>query len=708
LARDTSGNAYRQIYDVYNETRERMKPVFVTTDACYHTFHTLFDKVLQTIEIREFVDTLDLMLKTMLNEVMQYYDTTSGELIEEATLMSVAHFCVAAKLLDSTVSIPSYADSLVTAELELIDGHTGYHGSPIFGYFEDYSQYKVRGHYTLSDTLQRYFRSMMWLGRMTFQDSSDTVAALSALTILKAFENHDLMSGWEKIYLPTVFFVGKTDDINIYQYKKIAENVYGSGFSSLPIDSIANTDLLSEFMSVVGALPGPLITTFTPRGFRFMGQRFVPGSYIFTHTVNATDRTMPRALDVMSVIGSDRATEILRDTYSEPLWLFDSLDTLRAEFVSMPDSCWTQTLFWNWLYSLMPFLYEKTDGFPPFMQNPAWTDKELSTSLGSWTELRHNTILYAKQSVSPIGNAWWAPVVYGYVEPNPYAYARLASLTEFMRTGLDNLGLLYSDFEWRILLLKELLLVLKGIAEKELTNQVITADDQWYIHNSGDIVLDVVSTSLMDEATPGNGGAVIEHDSTDNMAVIADVHTDPNTGHCLEEGVGYPLEVYVIVKLDTLYVTRGALLSYYEFTQPFSNRLTDEEWREMLVSDSVPVPPVWTQSFIDPEEDFSTSSALPYWNDGGGYGVEEKTTLSSYLFVRPTISSDGIKVLYFLPKNCSGEIVIYDAAGRMISDLPAQGGLHKITIGQGFPSGTYFVSLNLGGKSVVRKSVLIR
>ena len=37
-------------------------------------------------------------------------------------------------------------------------------------------------------------------------------------------------------------------------------------------------------------------------------------------------------------------------------------------------------------------------GYPSFMRNEAWTDKSLNTSLGSWAELRHDTILYAKQS----------------------------------------------------------------------------------------------------------------------------------------------------------------------------------------------------------------------------------------------------------------------------------------------------------------------
>ena len=37
------------------------------------------------------------------------------------------------------------------------------------------------------------------------------------------------------------------------------------------------------------------------------------------------------------------------------------------------------------------------------MQSDAWLDKQLNTSLGSWTELKHDTILYAKQAYAEMG-----------------------------------------------------------------------------------------------------------------------------------------------------------------------------------------------------------------------------------------------------------------------------------------------------------------
>ncbi|RLF50767.1 MAG: hypothetical protein DRN11_04040, partial [Thermoplasmata archaeon] len=44
----------------------------------------------------------------------------------------------------------------------------------------------------------------------------------------------------------------------------------------------------------------------------------------------------------------------------------------------------------------------------------------------------------------------------------------------------------------------------------------------------------------------------------------------------------------------------GATLSYYEFKQPMEQRLTDEEWKEIL-QNSPPQRPAWISSFFIPE-----------------------------------------------------------------------------------------------------------
>lgn len=82
--------------------------------------------------------------------------------------------------------------------------------------------------------------------------------------------------------------------------------------------------------------------------------------------------------------------------------------------------------------------------------------------------------------------------------------------------------------------------------------------------------------------------------------IIADVHTESNTGQVLEEGVGYVDLIVVAYKVPDsgILIGAGPVMSYYEFKQPMQDRLTDEEWRETLGSNP-PERPEWTSNFAN-------------------------------------------------------------------------------------------------------------
>ena len=82
--------------------------------------------------------------------------------------------------------------------------------------------------------------------------------------------------------------------------------------------------------------------------------------------------------------------------------------------------------------------------------------------------------------------------------------------------------------------------------------------------------------------------------------LVADVHTDTNTGQVLEEAVGYVNFIIVAFKTPdgSLRAGAGPVFSYYEFKQPMSDRLTDEAWRELLASGHAPARPLWTESIV--------------------------------------------------------------------------------------------------------------
>ena len=83
---------------------------------------------------------------------------------------------------------------------------------------------------------------------------------------------------------------------------------------------------------------------------------------------------------------------------------------------------------------------------------------------------------------------------------------------------------------------------------------------------------------------------------------MADVFTDMVKAEILYEGVGIPNYIYVAVKdQNGARLTKGLVYSYYEFTGPLGERLTDEKWREWNYTDDkarVPDMPAWTRSLF--------------------------------------------------------------------------------------------------------------
>ncbi|HSJ55803.1 MAG TPA: DUF3160 domain-containing protein, partial [Anaerolineae bacterium] len=340
LARDgfvvTPGDE-REFFTVYEQARYANVPIFVTSDSLLHTYHLLFDKVLRTAEEQAFIPLLSDLNQAVMERAVAQYEVLRGTGWEDAARRTVAFVGVAGRLLEPDFPVPEYAMDLVDAELALVDDAAGMLPSPIFPgleYGEDYTQYIPRGHYTRSEALEAYFRSMMWYGRMTFRLETDDpevgrAETRSALLLVHALRNADLgykpaLDVWADLYYPTVFFVGRSDDLTVLQYLDVVDDVYGPGVSTA---TLADEALLDEFIAQAKELPAPRILGMvidyfddeaeTTKGLRLMGQRFVPDAYIFRQlmwrNVGSVEnpRGLPKGLDLFAAMGSERAYEIL-------------------------------------------------------------------------------------------------------------------------------------------------------------------------------------------------------------------------------------------------------------------------------------------------------------------------------------------------------------------------------------------------------------
>ena len=109
---------YQQLYDIYNLCTWSGTPIFVTTDAVLHIYHSLFDRLLAKIELQYFFTTLNQLTETMLNETQIQLTQTEKALTTEAVYSNLAFLCVPTKLLNGPeTTIPDTVSSLVDSEL---------------------------------------------------------------------------------------------------------------------------------------------------------------------------------------------------------------------------------------------------------------------------------------------------------------------------------------------------------------------------------------------------------------------------------------------------------------------------------------------------------------------------------------------------------------------------------------------------------------
>ena len=620
---------YREFYQVYEYFRyAEVTPLFITTDSLFHVYHLVFDKMLRDLERDAFMQDLKVLTHTMLAASLQQQQQVAGTPLEDHARRNAAYFAVAAQLLGLPDPVPADAAGMVNAELKLIRDHAGAAVSPIWlradlpedqKLIEDYGQYVPRGHYTRSEDLKKYFMAMMWYGRLTFRlrDAFETQRALLATQAIRTAKAPDGASAeqlWQMIYDPTVFIVGKSDDLSFHEYGVLSDAVFGPGAAPTAFGDAA---LTAAFLEAAKNLPGPQVNSMwvwihedkkeATQGFRLMGQRFTLDEYVFGQLIwrkvgtDQKPRWLPKGLDFFAALGSDEAVTILNESGET---LYDNyniqMQRVQAQVGSLKQDSWTQNLYWSWLYAFQPMLAPKGENYPEFMRTKAWQRRDLNTVLGSWTELKHDTILYAKQVMAEMGGGGGPDVLpKGYVEPAPQVYARMLALTQMTADGLTQRGILSPVTKGNLDNLLSILKFCQSAAERELAGQPLTDKEYERIRYMGGEFEALTLASSDREGTTAD-----YHDLSDQKsALVADIATGMGADGQLAaqtEATGQPTEMFVILPDKPWRIAVGAVFTYYEFSVPSSARLNDEQWQAKVEKGDIPAQPDWQVLFVAP------------------------------------------------------------------------------------------------------------
>ncbi len=752
---------YVDFTHMFLEIYHKDLPVYISSDAILNAFHKSYDLILKGVEIRYLIPKLREILNNMQNSFHllgdKYLNNTDiQQMLRDADI----YISVPAKLLDVNSQLyyeenTAYLNSLLNKieNLEPLE-------EPFFSDVPrkyDYSQFKVRGHYTDENfpELTAYFKAMIWLGRTELYliapvsgeinkpSSKDIQRQIIISRLLsELIEISNSRSTFDEFEKVISSFVGEQDNVTLPQINSVFEAVGIS--NALPL---LDTNKVKEFQDTLITKPyssqkilSQLLMSdpYSPdaiepaSAFLLFGQRFVIDSYI---TNNVTfdrinyegvkiTRMLPQMLDMLFALGNSSAAQLLVDELNNYHYS-SNLASLKYLVDSYSEDFWHSSIYNSWLNSirsLNPPVDRST--FPQFMQTAAWWQKTLNTQAASWTELRHDNILYAKQSYSGIVVCSYP---YGYVEPVPQFYNSLKILSQKTIDKFSNLSLNLEreidHFNYFINCMD----TLESIANKELNQVEFSDEEKIFLQH---VVFD----------TPGCGGPISgwyyrliykdytigENSFNDN--IVADYHTSASdefgsiVGWVKHAGTGDRnlciINTFLPGVGDVAFV--GPVSSYYEYTTTNFKRLSDEEWQDEYLNESFR--PSWVNSYLaDKEGNMKPVGAMLFTEVKDKYG--EKKRINDFHIIAqnyPNPFNAETIINFTIPAGLEAsfvEINIYNIQGEFINKIFSgniQPGNYltkwngKNSALQNVSSGIYFYEIKCGNHKTVGKMNLLK
>ena len=573
-------------------------PVYMTTDAAYNAWHLVFDKILRDLEQQVLLPKLEKLVGDLLVAAhKQARVLANTKLADDASRVEQLFEVAKAEL-----GLPATLGPLARQEKALVDAHDATAVSPLIGMKIDYSFFTPRGHYTLNASLTRYFVAMSVLGQTTFclpgtRDCPGLEPArmgILAANLIAPFPNAPDTVLWHDIYDPTSFLVGLSDD---YTPEEVT-NAVGASLGYPTMDVFAkDANVMKVVHALVAARPvriDPQRASIRIMGTRFLTDEFLLDQLIYPHVgTGSNPRLTISALDLAAVFGSKLAHRTMDARGAGTFAHYDSQVTaLQAVVAARNPADWGSTVYDAWLAALQPVFLPHGKAFPDYMRSDAWAAKDIQSGLGSYTELKHDTILYAKQLVAEAGGEPLNVNPRNWVEPDPAAFGRLAAAADLMQQGLSQRGLLTTEAGGLLSTEIDLFRFFGRIAGDELAGRPLASADNHRLRFIGG-ELDAIWWRTSDRTHP-------DPSIPNQSAVVADIATGP---HGITEIATGPVDsIFVVVPAGNggFELARGGVYSYYEFTSPPGVRLTDEAWRAKLAAGSAPARPGWESVFRAP------------------------------------------------------------------------------------------------------------
>ena len=507
----------------------------------------------------------------------------------------------------------------------------------------DYTQFTPRGHYERTSRSRAWFRTMIWLGQLGWELKDDK-GAVDALNFALAMSHKGATAGakgkgpmeappilftspleaWTRIMEVSSFFVGYPDAASYPEWRALL--LEKAGVSSFTPDTCGDAAVVERIKKasdqLVPSTPHfkALFSPESTETFCVFPQRFtvpwvITDELTYKFGVREDLPVLFSSLWMAAVTGNKYAMELVPkqlplnlsalpaataegapapeapvDVPQDRLQAVTAtmpgaIEALGKKLAAEPEAAWYSSIGTAWMRLLGTLASEYGKGYPLYMQSPLFAAKQLETQLGSYTELRHDTILYEKPNYAEMGDGGYEdppmPLVRGFVEPNLLFWNEMMRVVAYMRNGFEKNGLFPMDTEeyGALSTFGETIARCAKLAAKELAGKPLSEEEYEFLRT---FPLDYM-------AAPASGSGAVVSDELFQSGLIVDIQTtnlDPQAlgaPAVLYQATADPSLMLVLVgNEDAPRVVLGMAFDHREFTAPHGRRLTDSIWKKRV------------------------------------------------------------------------------------------------------------------------------
>ncbi len=559
----------------YIENNQKSLPSFITTDLVLHQMHLNYGSLENEIEAIYLTDILKSMLEIINVELYSSYEKTLDSLIEITIEESLLYYSIPYGVItgNKTNLIGNY-NQVYYEELGKVLEGKGIGSKVIKSENFDYAIFQPHGHYAKNETIRKYYKALTWLQKISLCLNDDDEFSRAILIAYIIHKSADLRNSYQDYAELKTYFSSQKDQFTFWDLAEVLDQVEGiRQFEDLfkPETTQQIKDLLqlreSESCQIrVSLMPIEYQNLYTD----------------LSQFIKEQDSATP--IELFAALGNSAASTMISNPANSASVMENLLKISTQEEAKSMD----------WLSTLLTSLDHETDAFR-LTQQSSWKRKNLNAAMASWIQLNERVNIQFKNNPVNADKKDNLKLI-GYVEPNLEFWNAAITLLQNTKVFLSDRHMFSNHASKTTYQLLESIQFLQAVSEKEVLMQPLTDEEYMRLVNLGsefeNLSIELLNTGLNSES----------YTLSSDMAYSTNIFKGGNNQNYIA-GPGYSHVIIVPVEINGyVYLTRGAVYSYYELPQYSNSTISSQVWKQLIESSDNSSPQPWMHQyyFLEP------------------------------------------------------------------------------------------------------------